>query len=39
MGALATPAVPIPPKTQEPPAPSYKPADQRELNRLIDNAH
>jgi membrane protein required for colicin V production len=39
MGALATPAVPIPPKPQEATAPSYKPADQRELNRLIDNAH
>ncbi len=39
MGALSTPAVPIPPKEQTPPSPSYKPAEQRELNRLIDNTH
>jgi membrane protein required for colicin V production len=39
IGALSSPAVPIPPKQQDIPAPSYKPADQRELNRLIDNAH
>jgi membrane protein required for colicin V production len=39
MGALSNPAVPIPPKPQDAPAPSYKPAEQRELNRLIDNSH
>ena len=39
MGALSSPAVPIPPKPQEAPPPSYKPAEQRELNRLIDNSH
>jgi membrane protein required for colicin V production len=39
MDALSAPAVPIPPKPQEAPAPSYKPTDQRELNRLIDNSH
>ena len=39
IGALSNPAVPIPPKQQDVPAPSYKPAEQRELNRLIDNAH
>ena len=39
IGALSSPAVPIPPKPQDVPAPNYKPADQRELNRLIDNAH
>jgi membrane protein required for colicin V production len=39
MGALSSPAVPIPPKPQDVPAPSYKPTDQRELNRLIDNSH
>jgi membrane protein required for colicin V production len=38
MGALSSPAVPIPPKSQDAPTPSYKPADQRELNRLIDNS-
>ncbi len=38
MGALSTPAVPIPPKSQAEQAPSYKPTDQRELNRLIDNS-
>jgi len=39
IGALSSPAIPIPPKPQDAPAPSYKPTDQRELNRLIDNAH
>jgi len=38
MGALSTPAVPTPPKSQAEQAPSYKPTDQRDLNRLIDNA-
>jgi membrane protein required for colicin V production len=39
MGALSSPAAPIPPKPQDPQTtPSYKPADQRELNRLIDNS-
>lgn len=38
MGALASPAAPIPPKPQDAPTPSYKPADQRDLNRLIDNS-
>lgn len=39
MGALSSPAIPIPPKTQDEQPPAYKPADQRDLNRLIDNAH
>lgn len=39
MGALSTPAVPIPPKPQQATAPTYKPSDQRDLNRLIDNSH
>jgi membrane protein required for colicin V production len=39
MGALSTPAVPIPPKPQPAAAPTYKPSDQRDLNRLIDNSH
>jgi membrane protein required for colicin V production len=38
MGALSRPAVPIPPKPAEAPAPTYKPADQHDLDRLIDNA-
>jgi membrane protein required for colicin V production len=38
MGALSAPATPIPPSGQDAPAPAYKPADQRELNRLIDNS-
>lgn len=38
MGALSSPAAPLPPKPAESPAPTYKPADQRDLNRLIDNA-
>jgi hypothetical protein len=39
MGALSTPAVPIPPKPQQAAAPTYKPSDQRDLNQLIDNSH
>lgn len=39
MGALSSPAAAIPPKVQDAPAPAYKPADQQQLNRLIDNAH
>ncbi len=39
MGALSSPAAAIPPKAQDAPAPAYKPADQQQLNRLIDNAH
>jgi membrane protein required for colicin V production len=39
MGALATPAVPIPPKPQRTAAPTYKPSDQHDLDRLIDNSH
>lgn len=39
MGALANPAAPAPSQPQDVRTPSYKPADQRELNRLIDNAH
>jgi membrane protein required for colicin V production len=38
MGALSSPAAPIPPKPAEPPAPTYKPAERRDLDRLIDNA-
>lgn len=44
MGALANPGMsasskPQDAKPQEAQGPSYKPADQRELNRLIDNSH
>jgi membrane protein required for colicin V production len=39
MSALSTPAVPIPPKTPGAAAPSYKPAERRELDRLIGNSH
>lgn len=39
MGALASPVTPLPPKPQDAQAPVYKPAEQRELNRLIDNSH
>jgi membrane protein required for colicin V production len=35
MGALATPAVPIPPKPQDAPPPNYKPTDQRGMDQLI----
>jgi len=38
MGALSSPAAPIPPKPAETTAPAYKPADQRDLDRLINNA-
>ena len=38
MGALSSPAVSIPPKPPGAQTPGYKPADQRELNRLIDNS-
>jgi membrane protein required for colicin V production len=38
MGALATPAAaPIPPKPAPAAAPAYKPAEQKDLDRLIDN--
>jgi membrane protein required for colicin V production len=38
MGALSSPAAPpLPPKAAEPSAPAYKPAEQRDLDRLIDN--
>jgi membrane protein required for colicin V production len=39
MGALASPALPVPPTPQDAQAPVYKPVEQRELNRLIDNSH
>jgi membrane protein required for colicin V production len=39
MGALSTPTVPIPPKPQRTAAPTYKPSDQHDLDRLIDNSH
>ena len=38
MGALSAPAAPIPPKSADMPAPAYKPAEQRDLDRLINNA-
>ncbi len=38
MGALSAPAAPIPPKSADAPAPAYKPAEQRDLDRLINNA-
>ena len=37
MGALSNPA-PIPPKPADAPAPAYKPAEQRDLDRLINNS-
>jgi len=38
MGALSSPAaVPIPPKPTQATAPAYKPAEQKDLDRLIDN--
>ena len=39
IGALANPAAPTPSQPQNARSPSYKPADQQQLNRLIDNAH
>jgi membrane protein required for colicin V production len=40
MDALSNPAAaPVSPKGQDTPAPAYKPSDQRELDRLINNAH
>ena len=38
MGALSNPSATTPSKTQAAQSPSYKPVDQRELNRLIDNS-
>jgi membrane protein required for colicin V production len=38
MGALANPAIALPPKPAETPAPTYKPAERHDLDRLIDNA-
>jgi len=38
MGALANPAATVPPKPGEAPAPTYKPAERHDLDRLIDNA-
>lgn len=38
MGALSSPATPLPPKPAEAPAATYKPAQQRNLNRLIENS-
>jgi membrane protein required for colicin V production len=39
MGALSSPAAaPIPPKPAEAAAPAYKPAEQKDLDRLIDNS-
>jgi membrane protein required for colicin V production len=38
MGALSSPAAALPPRPAEAPAPAYKPADQRDLDRLINNA-
>jgi membrane protein required for colicin V production len=39
MGALASPAPPTAPQPQHARTPAYKPADQQQLDRLIDNAH
>lgn len=38
MGALANPAIALPPKSTEAPGPTYKPAERHDLDRLIDNA-
>jgi len=38
MGALTNPANALPPKPAEATAPTYKPAQRHELDRLIDNA-
>jgi len=38
MGALTNPAHALPPKPTEATAPTYKPAQRHELDRLIDNA-
>jgi membrane protein required for colicin V production len=37
MRALSNPAAALPPKPAEAPAPAYKPAERRDLDRLIDN--
>jgi membrane protein required for colicin V production len=38
MRALSNPAAALPPKPAEAPMPAYKPAERRDLDRLIDNA-
>ena len=38
MGVLSSPAAPLPAKPAAAPSPAYKPADQRQLDRLIDNS-
>jgi membrane protein required for colicin V production len=38
MGALSNPASPLSSKPADKPAPTYKPAEQRDLDRLINNA-
>jgi membrane protein required for colicin V production len=38
MGALSNPTAIVPPKPAEAPGPTYKPAEQRDLDRLINNA-
>jgi membrane protein required for colicin V production len=38
MRALSSPAAPSPTKSGEEQAPSYKPGDRRDMNRLIENA-
>jgi membrane protein required for colicin V production len=38
MRALSSPAAPLPAKPGEEQAPSYKPGDRRDMNRLIENA-
>lgn len=38
MGALSSPAAPLPPKPGQEQAPSYKPGDRRDMDRLIENA-
>jgi membrane protein required for colicin V production len=37
MRALSSPVAPLPVKPGEEPAPSYKPGDRRDMNRLIEN--
>ena len=38
MGALSSPAAPLPTKPGQDQAPSYKPGDRRDMDRLIENA-
>jgi hypothetical protein len=39
MRALSSPAVPLPPKPDQAPAPAYNSGERQNLDRLIQNAH